>query len=387
MLRLAVFTNDPLGSYFAKGEVKARYFNPENLFGEIHLITPADQDVDAAKAQELVGDARLTVHPLGRPSALKLPVLLDRANRLVKSLKPDLIRGHGVHLGGLQAVWSARRNKVPVVISVHSNPDEDFVSWLKQGRIRLTSGSVQQYVWYKLFQRYILHNADHVICAYRFAERYARRHGALPTTVIYNRIDTDRFKPAEVRSPRLRPIVLSVNQQIEVKNPEPLVRAVRNLDVELWLIGDGVLHGQMNEIVDSLGIREQVTLIKAVPHAQIHEYYQRADIFANPMQCGGVSMGTLEAMSTGLPVVHARPIWEEKPEVLEDSGIVVEPTERGFAAGLKRLMENPSLAKELGQEGRKKLLQMDAKVMERRERDLYTSLLQPERLRKQGQFS
>ncbi|MCX6135469.1 MAG: glycosyltransferase family 4 protein [Ignavibacteriales bacterium] len=375
MLRLAVFTNDPLGSYFAKGEVKARYFNPENLFGEIHVITPAEQDVDAAKAQELVGDARLTVHPLGRPSALKLPALLDRANRLVKSLKPDLIRGHGVHLGGLQAVWSARRNKVPVVISVHSNPDEDFVSWLKQGRIRLTSGSVQQYIWYKLFRRYILHNADHVICAYRFAERYARRHGASPTTVIYNRIDTDRFKPLAARSKRKRPVVLSVNQQIEVKNPEPLIRAVKNLDVDLVLIGDGVLHGRMIEIVDSLGIAGKVTLIKAVPHAKIHEHYQQADIFANPMQCGGVSMGTLEAMSTGLPVVHARPLWEEKPEVLDDLAIVVDACEEGFSAGLKRLLDDPSLAQELGRQGRRRLREMDGKMMEQRERDLYSSLL------------
>ena len=36
--KLAVFPNDSLLDYYKKGEIKHRYFNPNNLFDEIHVI-------------------------------------------------------------------------------------------------------------------------------------------------------------------------------------------------------------------------------------------------------------------------------------------------------------------------------------------------------------
>jgi len=33
-LKLCVFPNDPILSYYEKGEIKNRYFNPRNLFDE-----------------------------------------------------------------------------------------------------------------------------------------------------------------------------------------------------------------------------------------------------------------------------------------------------------------------------------------------------------------
>ena len=373
--RLVAFPNDPIRAYYEKGEIKPRYYNPCNLFNEVHLITPADRDVQPGDVQALAGEARLFIHPLGRPDPIRLPCLLSRASQLVSELEPAVIRGHGVLLGGLQAVSSGRRNGIPVVISVHSNPDEDFAVWLKQGRIPLRLSSIRQYLWYRLFQGHILHSADRVVCAYRFAERYARRHGARDTVVIYNRVDTDRFVPVETRQRRKRPLVLNVNQQIEVKNPEPLLRAVADLPVDLLLIGDGVLHERLRRVARSLGLDERVTFIKAIPHAEIHWHYQHADIFANPMQCGGVAIGTIEAMACGLPVVHARPLWEEEPEVLGDLGIVVEPTPEGFRSGIQYLLDNPAVGRELGRRGRERIEGMNGQLMEQRERELYQDLV------------
>ena len=36
-LKLCVFPTDPIIEYFKKGEIKDRYFNPLDLFDEIHI--------------------------------------------------------------------------------------------------------------------------------------------------------------------------------------------------------------------------------------------------------------------------------------------------------------------------------------------------------------
>ena len=376
MPKLVVFPNDPIYKYYEKGEIKPRYYNPMNLFDEVHLITLCEQDAAPEKVQTLVGNARLYLHPLGRPSFIRLPQLLEKASQIVSKIKPDIVRGHGILLGGLLAVQSARKNRIPAVFSVHCNPDEDFMVWLKRGWIRLSLSAIRQALWYILFQKYILSNAQQIICAYKFTERYASRHGAKNIVLIYNRVDTDRFKPMKPSPTKLKhPLVLSVNQQIEVKNPEPLIRAVKNLPVELLLIGDGVLHDHLRWVAGSLTLTHKVTFIKSVPHSEIHQYYQRADIFANPMQCGGVSMGTMEAMACGLPVVHARPLWEKEPEVLGDLGIVVEPTPEGFRSGIGQLVGHQDLAERLGLGGRRLMEKMNGQMMEKKERELYLNLL------------
>ena len=36
-MKLCVFPNDPIIAYFKKGEIKDRYYNPCNLFEELHI--------------------------------------------------------------------------------------------------------------------------------------------------------------------------------------------------------------------------------------------------------------------------------------------------------------------------------------------------------------
>ena len=47
MKKLCVFPNDPLKSYFKKGEIKPRYFNPKNIFDEVHVISLFDDDIES----------------------------------------------------------------------------------------------------------------------------------------------------------------------------------------------------------------------------------------------------------------------------------------------------------------------------------------------------
>ena len=57
-MKLCIFPNDPIASYEEKGEIKDRYFNPMELFDEVHIISLIEKDIEELKVQSLVGKKR-----------------------------------------------------------------------------------------------------------------------------------------------------------------------------------------------------------------------------------------------------------------------------------------------------------------------------------------
>jgi glycosyltransferase involved in cell wall biosynthesis len=58
-----------------------------------------------------------------------------------------------------------------------------------------------------------------------------------------------------------------------------------------------------------------------------------------------------------------------------DSGLLVDNRPEAFAAALRRLIEDEALRHELGARARARALTLDGRLMERREADLYRTLL------------
>ena len=65
-MKLCIFPNDPIIAYYQKREIKERYFNPENLFDEIHIISFTDKEIDVSKVQQIAGNAKLIIHTVGK---------------------------------------------------------------------------------------------------------------------------------------------------------------------------------------------------------------------------------------------------------------------------------------------------------------------------------
>ena len=59
MKKLFVLLTDSLKTFYEKGEIKPRYYNPGGFFAEVHFISPAAVDIDALRVQALVGDAQI----------------------------------------------------------------------------------------------------------------------------------------------------------------------------------------------------------------------------------------------------------------------------------------------------------------------------------------
>jgi glycosyltransferase involved in cell wall biosynthesis len=130
-------------------------------------------------------------------------------------------------------------------------------------------------------------------------------------TILPNGVDLDRFqsgKPIPDDGPFH---VLCVGRLIERKSQDHLIKSVkqladRGIDVILHLVGTGDSRPTYEALVRSLELTDQVIFHGYVPREHIPAYYATAHAFALPSYNEGMSVATLEAMASGLPLVVTR---------------------------------------------------------------------------------
>lgn len=363
--RLLVVLPDPLREYAEKGEIKPRYYNPGEVFDEVHFVSFCDDEIDVDAVQVVVGAARMVVHPVGSWTVARLPSILRRIRSVAQAVAPQVIRAYDPFIGGLCAVSGGRTQGCPVVISVHNDFDH-----LRRVERRL------KHHFARFLERYSLSRATRVICVTRALVPYVLRYGARSVEVIYNRVDLEQFggtRRGPVGSPRR---ILSVGRLVPQKDHACLLTAIAGLDVDLTIIGNGPLGPSLKALAAQLGVAERVRFIPTVPHREIQRYYAEADLFAIASRYEGFCIPVLEAMAAGLPVVASDlpPIRE----ILSGSGTLVPNSPAAVREALQTLINNPVEYDRCRREGLKRAAELDGAEMERQEATLYRQLLETE---------
>jgi glycosyltransferase involved in cell wall biosynthesis/SAM-dependent methyltransferase len=362
-LRLAVLLPDPLKAYVAKGEIKARYYNPCGLFKEVHFISFCDEVISVGSVQETVGSAQLAIHPVGFVGPWTFPARRNRVLRVLKAIQPDVIRSYNPLIAGWFAVQAGRALGCPVVLSLHN--DFDLQRAVERRPVLLAQ---------RFLERWCIERADAVICMTESLVPYARDLGAREVAVIYNRVHTDKFFPSE-EVPAIPPLrILSVSRLVRQKAPDVLMRAFAHLpDARLTLIGDGPRREEIEGLAKALGAWERVKFIPAIPNRDIPQFYREANCLAIATHFEGFCIPVLEAMASGLPVVASDlpPIRE----IVGDAGLVVPTTPVAFAGALKRIQDDSGLREELSKAARRRAEVLSGDLMEEREAALYRFIL------------
>ena len=188
-------------------------------------------------------------------------------------------------------------------------------------------------------------------------------------TQIYNGVDMAKFQPVEPKPFALLPEnfrgtellrIGTVGRQAKVKNPLTLLEAFIHLlktypeigaKARLILVGNGVLHPQLQEMAEQAGVAELVWL--PGDRSDVAHLMQTFDIFVLPSLNEGISNTILEAMASGLPVIATR--VGGNPELVVDghSGLLVESQNSlALAEAIKYYLDQPELAKQQGEFGR-----------------------------------
>jgi glycosyltransferase involved in cell wall biosynthesis len=135
--------------------------------------------------------------------------------------------------------------------------------------------------------------------------------------IIYNGVEINEFKPFTGKSNNKKLTLVSTGRLIERKGYQYLIPALDDLDVTLWLIGDGNFVSELKKIASD----KDVVFLGKKSHAEIIAYLQKADVFVLPSLNEGMSNSILEAMACGLPIITTDTGGSD--ELIRGNGFVV----------------------------------------------------------------
>jgi len=172
--------------------------------------------------------------------------------------------------------------------------------------------------------------------------------------LVENGVDLTVFAPARTkRDPsRSRPRFAFVGRLVDWKAVDMLLeataRALREQNLELHIVGDGLERSQLESLARTLGLSTHVVFHGFIPQEHCATLLADCDALVLPSLYESGGAVVLEAMAMGLPVIATK--WGGPADYLDETcGILIEPTGRErFIADLARAMVRLASSKELG---------------------------------------
>lgn len=371
--KVCVFLNDPILSYYNKGEIKERYFNPNNYFDEIHAISLFDKEISEDLVKIVAGTALLKIHKMGKANLSNYKSFEKPLTKLISEIKPQMIRSYNPLVQGWLATRIAKKLGIPIVVSLHTN-------YSQQKEFAKKEKNYLQYLkliyTYKKLESFVIKNSDVTICVYEFIVPYAKKMGAKNIHVIYNRVDVSHFSPDCKKELNFdKPAIISVGRLTEQKNHRYLIETINDLDANLLIIGDGPNFQLLNDMIQELNVGDKVQIIKQVPNEKLCGYYTSCDVYAQPMDfLDGIPMPVLEAMACGLPVVMSKH-QSNYTEVIDEAIVFVDNNSKSFADAIRKILSDKKYKEELKKRSQTIIQRISGDIMEQKERELYESLI------------
>jgi glycosyltransferase involved in cell wall biosynthesis len=199
----------------------------------------------------------------------------------------------------------------------------------------------------------------------------ARRLGLSrgPVHAIGNGSDPARFRPAaedpaartriraELGTAETRPVIAVVGRLVAEKGYPELFAAMRDVDAELWVIGERLNSDHAASVADAVAAVEADAATRArvrfLGYRQdVPDLLRAADIYTLPSHREGMPRSIIEAMLTGLPVV-ATDIRGSREEVVDGKTGLLVPVRHpeALAAALSKLARDGALRAAMGTAG------------------------------------
>ena len=374
-MKLCIFPNDPLQAYFDKGEIKERYYNPNNFFDEIHVISLVDKDIEESKVNVMVGTAKLKIHSVGKINIKNRNNNLERIIELVKKINPDIIRAYNPFVEGWLAAKCGKKLNIPFYLSLHTQYDYN--------RKLVKKRNFKKYLVLKYTEKFIepfvLQNADKITIVFKIIESYVKNHSDKKPELLYNKIDFNRFANATSKEELKKPLILSVGNLIESKKHKLILEAMKSIEANYLIIGNGELFDELKQFIKKNKLENKVKIKKSVSHNEIQQYYKSASVFAlafDPNQ-EGLPMPIMEAMAAGLPVVIPFP-KKDYSDGLENIAVFSKRDAKSFSENINKLLNNESLRQKFAEKSFTKAKEYDREILEKREETIYHELLKSE---------
>jgi rhamnosyl/mannosyltransferase len=209
----------------------------------------------------------------------------------------------------------------------------------------------------------IVASSPDIVIGSEVLSRYSEKCRVIPYGIEPSRYDETpavAARVAELRAAHERPVVLFVGRLVYYKGADVLVRAMRGVDADLVIVGDGPLEAELRALATSAGVADRVTFLPSQPFDELVALYRGADVFCLPSTERAESFGIvqLEAQVCGVPCVSTD-IPTSVPYANLDgvTGMTVPAGDvAALADALGTLVGDAGLRQRLGRQARERVL-------------------------------
>jgi glycosyltransferase involved in cell wall biosynthesis len=169
--------------------------------------------------------------------------------------------------------------------------------------------------------------------------------------VIYNFVDTEKFKPVPKTWDGMR--VLYPRRLTMLRGCNEFIRASKELpEHEFFAVGQAADEGLENQVVSWGETTPNIRFVYR-PMEGMEEIYQGADISVVPTRASeGLSLSLLESMACGLPVITT-PVGGLGDAIIDGyNALVFDPNHENLADYIRYMAENEDLMRKFGERNR-----------------------------------
>jgi len=256
------------------------------------------------------------------------------ANRVIEQVRArfpfDLIHAHTSFLDGYAAARIGKRLDRPVVLTEHTGP----------------FSVLTRHAGYRHFTKAGVEHADRVFAVSRSLKAdmsTALGKLAEKVEVLGNGFDPSVYFSAptiEDRNAAVR--MLWVGHPSPIKGVDRLIRAMKRAlpeapNLELTVMGGGEGVDAVRQQAAELGIDDRVTFMPAGKRSEVAAAMRAHDFLVVSSHTETFSLVALEAMACGRPVLTTACGGPEDFVIHGETGLIVENSERGLAAGIAEM--------------------------------------------------
>ena len=246
---------------------------------------------------------------------LSVPLSSTR-EKLIERFHPDVIHIHNEFGIGFSGAMIAKKLKVPLVYTLHTMYDDYLYYIAPKPFIPVVKKTTRTYA------RFLANSASALTGPSKKVEEFFRSCGIdKDVNVIPNPVELEIFKPENIDPQKKEAfrkkhdiaadtmLVCFCGRLGREKSVDVLfkfwAKTVKPSDnIKLLIIGGGPSEAELRELAVTLGIDHMVIFTGKVEHEELPPYYASCDVYITASLSDTNSISMLEAMATGLPVIH-----------------------------------------------------------------------------------
>ena len=211
----------------------------------------------------------------------------------------------------------------------------------------------------KLLKKLLLPYADWLVVQTKKIKEYFPQKIQRKTSIIYNPVNEEVFKTSsDISYLQKENRIISVARLYPQKNQQMMIRAFAQIanqypDWKLIIFGEGPLRKELESLISSLNLNDQVLLPGRTEH--VIDEMRKSKIFCLSSDYEGMSNSMIEAICVGLPIVSTKVSGTNELVQNEINGYLVEIGDlKGMIYGLKKLIRDESRILRMGQNSKRK---------------------------------